>query len=288
MARSAHPASARLAALTTRAPATPRRHPGVPRLFSACGRARPILGSSSAVASAALSATAAAAANAAPRPLTLGRGRGSASPARGQHVDHGLVADLGLADLLNAAECRGDTVGDDRAASGLAVSPMADAEARRPSPHSAPEVPPARSDQASRAAVSTVPAPAPAASAALGRGRRRRGRRAACRCRGRRRRRPRRSRPSSSAFSSIVSRIAASASTTAWPRHGMLRRPARRAARPAPVRGCRLDFIGAVSLRRRSVALAVGRRSRPVRPRASRVRRRARTGSARSRPCRSW
>ena len=120
-------------------------------------------------------------------------GAGERVAERHERVDHRLVAD-------DRAEARGSPSvgGAHRAAATVAGRgrPRRRAPRRRAAraaPQSAPEVPPARSDQASPAMVEhgagarrRARAASRAAATAA------RGRRAACRCRGRRRRRPRR------------------------------------------------------------------------------------------------
>ena len=95
--------------------------------------------------------------------------------------------------IMRRAESR-DGGGDSRRCAGRRRHRERSPTARRMMPHSAPEVPPALSAQASPAWCRTVAAPAPRSTACFAAGvDRRRATRAACRCRGRRRRRWRRS-----------------------------------------------------------------------------------------------
>ena len=131
---------------------------GCPMLRSASGRALPSRGVSAAVASAASAATAAAS------PHRIGNAGPEFDPApellveRDERIDQGLVAEFGAPELLDPRATRMDRI----CKGGRVAAPRA--RGRRPiassaAPHSAPEVPPARSAHAAPARRSCSPTP---------------------------------------------------------------------------------------------------------------------------------
>src|SRR6476661_8586737 len=135
-------------------------------VFSACGRARPMRGSSWAVSSAACCATEAAEPQASVRDCPASTP--AARESRNGTSTSTRVLSPGLAlpkSMIAAAACA--TPAAIAPASGALLSPTASPTARRAMPQRAPEVPPALSAQASAAKCSVVPAPAPRARASV-------------------------------------------------------------------------------------------------------------------------